>query len=240
MSDKVYIDGTYSFSHPTWHDEDAPWKASEIYKILDDNHLTPRRIVDIGCGAGGVLASLVDSFPPPRPLAVGFDISPDAINMARSREKPGLSFRCGDFLEGNESDFDLSLCVDVFEHVDDYLGFLRKLRLRAKMHVFHIPLDMYVSGLLRRGHLGMRREYGHIHYFDRFTAIETLKYTNYRIVDARYTHIAEDLLDVHPERKNLRRMIGNAGRRCLRSLLNEDWSNQILGGSSLLVLAAQN
>ena len=109
------------------------------------------------------------------------------------------------------------------------LGFLRKLRLRARMHVFHIPLDMYVSGLLRRGHLGMRREYGHIHYFDRFTAIETLKYTNYKIIDARYTHIAEDLLDVHPERKNLRRMIGNAGRRCLRSLLNEDWSNQNLG-----------
>ena len=183
-------------------------QSFNIYKILDDNHLTPRRIVDIGCGAGGVLASLVD-FSAAAPASSGIYISPDAIKMARSHEKPGLSFRCGDFLEGNELDFDLSLCVDVFEHVDDYLGFLRKLRLRARMHVFHIPLDMYVSGLLRRGHLGMRREYGHIHYFDRFTAIETLKYTNYRIVDSRYTHIAEDLLDVHPERKNFRRMIGN-------------------------------
>jgi SAM-dependent methyltransferase len=241
MSDKVYIDGTYSSSHPAWHDEDAPWKASQIYRILEDNNLKPHRIVDVGCGAGGVLASLVNSFPPSQPQAVGFDISPDAINMAcRVRAAPGFSFRCGDFLETNDADFDLLLCIDVFEHVEDYLGFLRKLRPRAKLHVFHIPLDMYISGLLRKGHLGMRQEYGHIHYFDRFTAIETLKYTNYRIIDARYTHIAEDLLDVHPERKNLRRMIGNTGRRCLRSLLNEDWSNQLLGGSSLLVLTSQN
>ena len=71
MSDKVYIDGTYSFSHPTWHDEDAPWKASEIYKILDDNHLTPRRIVDIGCGAGGVLASLVEFLSAAAPASSG-------------------------------------------------------------------------------------------------------------------------------------------------------------------------
>jgi methylase of polypeptide subunit release factors len=98
MSDKVYIDGTYSSSHPTWHDEDALWKALQIHRILVENNLKPHRIVDIGCGAGGVLASVVNSFPPPRPLGVGFDISPDAINMARrNREAPGCSFRCGDF-----------------------------------------------------------------------------------------------------------------------------------------------
>src|SRR5690606_39364807 len=45
--------------------------------------------------------------------------------------------------------FDLVLCIDVFEHIEDYLGFLRILRDKGTYKLFHIPLDMTVLSVLK-------------------------------------------------------------------------------------------
>ena len=52
-----YTGDAYAEKHPTWHDEYCAGKAGEIVKLLRRNNLHPRRIVDVGCGAGGVLQS---------------------------------------------------------------------------------------------------------------------------------------------------------------------------------------
>ena len=46
--------------------------------------------------------------------------------------------------------FDLLLMLDVFEHVEDYIGLLRAVRSKAKQKLFHIPLDLSVQSVLRR------------------------------------------------------------------------------------------
>ena len=38
-----------------WHEEDSPWKAKNIYKILEKNNLSPKSVCEIGCGSGEVL-----------------------------------------------------------------------------------------------------------------------------------------------------------------------------------------
>lgn len=40
------------------------------------------------------------------------------------------------------------MLIDVFEHIEDYMDFLRSINSRAKYFVFHIPLDMYIQGLI--------------------------------------------------------------------------------------------
>jgi SAM-dependent methyltransferase len=188
-AEQKYIDGTYAKSNPTWHQEVSAWKASKIVKILTRNSIRPCRIADVGCGAGGVLSSLLQQLPPPEPIGLGFDISPYAITKARLLQRTNLTFTCADFLTSGEHRFDLVICIDVFEHVEDYMDFLRRLRARSEFFVFHIPLDMNVKSLLSKWHVQQRRDVGHLHYFDYMTAICSLEETGYQVLDRFYTSI---------------------------------------------------
>jgi 2-polyprenyl-3-methyl-5-hydroxy-6-metoxy-1,4-benzoquinol methylase len=142
MSSDLYTGKGYAEANPGWHDEDGSAKAAKIAEIVRANNITCQKIVDVGCGTGGVLNALLQHDIFRDSTAVGYDIAPYAINLAKQRERDNLSFRCGDFLHANES-CDFLLCIDVFEHIDDYMGFLRKLRGRSKYTVFHIPLDTF-------------------------------------------------------------------------------------------------
>ena len=46
--------------------------------------------------------------------------------------------------------YDLILCIDVFEHVEDYIGFLKTLKNKSKYHIFNIPLDMCALKVLEK------------------------------------------------------------------------------------------
>ena len=122
--------------------------------------------------------------------------------------------------------------IDVFEHVEDYMGFLRKLRTKAQYKIFHIPLDLSVQGILRRSFLPARREsVGHLHYFTEDTALATLRDTGYRILEASFTTV--DAQIQHPTRK------GRIAKwpRTLLGKVNPSVASRVLGGFSLLVLA---
>ncbi len=207
---------------------DSAWKATQITKILTRNSLRPRRIADIGCGAGGVLSSLLQQLPPPEPIGVGFDISAYAIAKAQLLQRSNLTFVCGDLLTSDEASFDLVTCIDVFEHIEDYMSFLRRLRCKAEFFVFHIPLDMNVNSLLSKWHVKQRRDVGHLHYFDYMTALCSLEEAGYQVLDRFYTSIFY---------RNARGRMLRAFRHVVKAVGSEDLSVQLLGGASLMVLA---
>jgi SAM-dependent methyltransferase len=233
-SNLLYMGTDYAAANPGWHDEDASVKAAKIAEIVRANNITVPKIVDVGCGTGGILNTLLQDDIFRDSTAVGYDIAPYAVKLAKQRERDNLSFHCGDFLQTNES-FDCLLCIYVFEHIDDYMGFLRKLRGRSRYYVFHIPLDINHIGLLRGDHLRRRKEVGHLHYFDKATALATLRDTGFKIIDAQYTRM-EDALRIHPEWRTTTAILGIAGRRILRTITGEDLSVRLLGGASLMVL----
>jgi SAM-dependent methyltransferase len=84
----------------------------------------PLRIVDIGCGAAGMV-------PHVRELgyAIGVDPSPELVEFARQN---GIPARLGslpdDVSRSGEDPFDVVLLLDVLEHIDDDLAALRGLR----------------------------------------------------------------------------------------------------------------
>lgn len=127
--------------------------------------------------------------------------------------------------------FDLLLCIDVLEHVEDYLGFLKDLRCKATNKMFHIPLDMSVQWVLRnRPILLAREQVGHLHYFTKETAIATLNDTGYAILDWFYTPGAI------ASPRSFKARLARWPKRLL-STINQDLVVRILGGYSLLVLA---
>lgn len=226
----VYTDGTYLASHGSWHQEDSAWKANHIRTMLERNKVAFETLCEVGCGAGEILSVLARVFPGKR--LRGYEISPQAFVLCRGKERPGLSFTLGDLLTESGDTFDVLLAIDVFEHVEDYLGFLNKLRAKAVYKVFHIPLDLSVQSVLRaRPILKLRNDVGHLHYFTKETALATLRYAGYDIVDCFFTATAVDL----PNR-GWKADLMRLPRRALYAL-SPDWAARLLGGYSLMVLA---
>ena len=150
----------------------------------------------------------------------------------QKKSRDSLLFKLQDLLKDNDDYFDILMAIDVFEHVEDYFLFLRKIREKAKYKIFHIPLDLSVQTVLRSSPIIKSRKcVGHIHYFTKETALETLKDTGYEIVDYFYTSGSLEL----PNRgwkANLLKI-----PRKLAFSINKDFAVRLLGGYSLMVLA---
>jgi hypothetical protein len=225
----IYSNAEYLANNPTWHVEDSPWKAQKIYEILLRNNLRPSRIAEVGCGAGEILVQLKARLP--ESSFVGYEMSGQAFELARSRESEGVHFINANMLD-QAVHYDALLCIDVFEHVDDYIGFIKSLRHFADYKIFHIPLDLSAQAVARgEPLLDARRRVGHLHYFTKETALETIRYCGYEVIDANFTARAIDL----PNRglgTNLMRI-----PRILLSKFAPDLAARVLGGWSLMVLA---
>lgn len=226
-----YTDGGYLECNPTWHVEDSPWKAKHIFDMIARHTLMPATICEVGCGAGEVLVQLQGKLPDECRFW-GYDVSPQAHQLASQRANPRLQFRQADLLAEEETTFDLVLVIDLIEHLDDYYGFLRKLKPRGRHTIFHIPLDLSAYTVWRSYPiLDLRASVGHIHYFTKDTALAALADTGYEVLDWFYPE----------QRLNLR---GKPVRQKVLGLLrqamigaNRDLAVRLLGGRSLLVLA---
>ena len=223
----MYTDGCYASKNPGWHESHAPWKAAQVLSMLGDRNFRPDSIVDIGCGTGGVLEVIAGALNGTR--LVGYDPSSQAIGMVARSDRVDL--RVGTQKDVHEH-YDLLLSLDVFEHVEDYIGFLRSLRPIADWFIFHIPLDVSAQSVIReRSLLAARATVGHLHYFTRRTALASLETAGFQI-------ICDRLLFPHdaPNRK-VKTRIANIPRGLGRHL-RPQLSARILGGSTLLVLAS--
>jgi cyclopropane fatty-acyl-phospholipid synthase-like methyltransferase len=226
----IYTDGSYLQNNPHWHVEDSAWKAEHIARILERNGVAPAMVCEVGCGAGDILTHLSKQLSPSTSF-VGYEISPDAYAICSGKTGENLQFRLGDPLEDSER-FGLVMAVDVFEHVEDYFDFLRKLREKGTHKLFHIPLELSVWMVARgRPLLHQRHSVGHIHHFSKETALATLEDTGYRIVDYTYTSGRTELPALGWKSRLLK-----WPRKALYRL-DPDIAARTLGGYSLLVLA---
>ena len=226
-----YTNGRYLQDNPTWHVEDSPWKAEQIFQMIVRNGLRPSGVCDVGCGAGEVLACLQNRLHDSCRFW-GYEISPHAYELASRRANERLTFRQTDLLAEPAATFELVLVVDLLEHLDDYYGFLRKLKPHGRHFVFHIPLDLSAYSVWRSYPiLELRASVGHIHYFTKETALAALGETGYEIVDWFYPR-QQTVLRGKPARQKILALL-----RQLMLRANADLAVRLLGGRSLLVLA---
>ena len=224
-----YESGEYLANNPTWDEEDSLWKAGKVLQIFNSNNINPKSIVEVGCGAGGVLASLHDVLPCVE--YSGFDIAPDASKFWEKHSSK-IKYSVGDFLQEHTAHFDVLLLLDVIEHVPNPFEFLLALHGRADYYAFHIPLDLSASTVLRERNLVLgRKKVGHIHYFTKGIALALIEECGYQIIDWHYTGAA-----FTAPKTTLRGLLIRPLRRLLFAL-NHDLGVRILGGDTLMVLA---
>lgn len=223
----IYLDETYLDKNPTWHVEDSPWKAQQIQKMLRKHDIVVDTICEVGCGAGEILRQL--SLERPKTMFFGYELSPQAFELCKARGSARVKFFLQNILE-QDAHFDVLLCIDVFEHVEDYMGFLRSLKSKATYQVFHIPLDITVASVLRKTIVRARRSVGHLHYFTAETALATLRDCGYEVVDYFFTPSFNDL-----PAKTRNNNIARLPRKFLYAI-SPRLMVTLLGGCSLLVL----
>jgi len=226
----IYTDGTYLKNNHTWHQEDSPFKANWIIKIIQKNSLNLSTISEIGCGSGEILKKLSDKLDKSIKFS-GYEISPQAFAMCKQKENENLNFFLKDLLKEDKF-FDALLVIDVIEHIEDYFNFLRQVKTKAKYKIFHIPLDLSILNILRVNPIKLKRkEVGHIHFFTKEIILDSLRESGFKIIDYFYTNVSSGLLNQSFKSKLLK------FPRKFLYLINKDFTVRVLGGYSLMVLA---
>jgi SAM-dependent methyltransferase len=233
----IYKDGAYLDLNPTYHVEDSAWKAAHIVKLLRlyNNYdlAVCKDVIEVGCGGGQILQGLSTSGYFSNASYHGYDINPDAIELAQSLSRH-IEFQAIDFLDSAVTG-DLIVCADVFEHIDDYYGFLAKLRSKGRYFVFNIPLDISLLTTMRPALFASTyKTVGHVHFFTKATALLALQHAGYTVIGHLYAKAAL----YHFTRKNLTfKKLLRLGPQTIIDRLNEDLSATLLGGYSLVVFA---
>ena len=226
----IYKDGTYAAKNKAMGDDNAAWKAGNVLRIMKDAGLHPKTILEVGCGAGGILVELKKQLPEDVMFS-GLEPMPEAYAAASKRSDDRLSFKQATIDTPPDKQFDVVLCLDVFEHIEDYFKFLRGLRSFGGKFIFHIPLDMNTQMVFRASPIRRVREsVGHLHYFSKDTALASLEYCGYKILRHCYTRSWESKYSTFAFKlASLPRRLGYA--------IAPDFTARVLGGLPLLVLA---
>jgi SAM-dependent methyltransferase len=108
--------------------EDRHWwfvgKRLLVAALLGERLARPGlRVLDVGCGTGGVLAHLAD-----RAATAGVDRSRQALAHCRRRGLPHLACADMDRLPFASASFDLVLMLDVLEHFTDDVAVVARVR----------------------------------------------------------------------------------------------------------------
>ncbi len=232
--EELYTSGDYLEKWPTWHVEISPWQARQIRRMIERNHLAPRTICEVGCGAGEILKQL-QVYMSDDCTFYGYEISPQAFQLCQSRANERLHFKLADFTQEQDVFFDLVLFIDVIEHVQDFISFLRTSRSKSSYKILHVPLDMAAKTILQGRIFSMLEDHGHIHYFTKDIVLRMLKDIGYTVLDYFYTTPSIDL-PTNGVRGEMRRQAMRLPRKLLFSI-NNDLAARTLGGYSLMVLA---
>jgi 2-polyprenyl-3-methyl-5-hydroxy-6-metoxy-1,4-benzoquinol methylase len=83
----LYLDGRYLIKNPAWHVEQSAGKAKD--------RISPSNACEVGCGAGEVLKQMQPK-PAAEAILWGYDVSLQAIELAKNRTNERLRFRLAD------------------------------------------------------------------------------------------------------------------------------------------------
>jgi len=228
-SSSIYSNGEYLNNNKNWHVEDSPYKVNFVLKAIQQNKIEFSNCADVGCGAGLIIEILSEHFP--KASFTGYDLSDDVIEIWNSRKiNSNLNYQKSNILL-EEKYFDLIICLDVIEHIEDYYSFLRNIRLKGDNFIFNIPLDMNVMKILTPGIRLAREEVGHIHYFNVYTAIKSLEDCGFTIVESQ---LSMAFLSIAP--RNFRQFLA-LPFRFFSLIFGKRLSVKLFGGASLVIYA---
>lgn len=171
----------YVRKHPFLHVEDSPWKIRQILPLVDSfigyQKKTEINILDVGGGAGLILKAVsmyIETKHNIRVNKIALDLSREMLQRQKS-ENPDLRKALNEDIRKtslNNKEIDLTLMIDVLEHVPNAEEALEEVRRCSGFVIFKVPLEYNLYSraynFIKRG---KPRQYaieniGHINAFD--------------------------------------------------------------------------
>jgi SAM-dependent methyltransferase len=229
----AYSSGDY-FADPTRHGEDAVFKATccldLLGRVASEERIRFESYIDVGCGSGDAVQLVASGLRGAGHMlqsVKGYDVSPHVSALSAT----GIEFVCADFTQSSEH-VDLVTLFDVFEHVQDPIGFLKRVATKSKYCAFHIPLDDSWNVALRDLFRPNLKKPGHLIALNTASALNILAFAGLRVLDYEYTFAFRA-----PSGHRTLLMKGIYPLRALIAKISPYLLSRTLGGASLLVIA---
>lgn len=165
--------GGINYSHyPFFHTEDSPRKIGEIMQVVPA-YFRVNSMLDVGCDAALITRAIGEAYR--AKIVHGLDMSVPAFDLIRQQlsvfpQSRVIQQEFGQF----EADivYDLTMFIDVLEHIEDPLEGLKKAAAISKYAVVRFPLEETCMNEVNRRLRGkdykkmMEERYGHIQHFN--------------------------------------------------------------------------
>jgi ubiquinone/menaquinone biosynthesis C-methylase UbiE len=213
-----YVTDEYIVKNPSLHEEDSPWKVSKIIPLIDTFVEGLNRdeinLLDVGGGAGLILNAVsyyIEETCKIKVMKFALDLSPGMLKIQKKRNqdiKKSLNEDISKTSLANK-EMDLTLMIDVLEHVTNPTETLKELQRISKFVIFKVPLednlllrtlDFIRSGKYRQHEIEFM---GHINVY-RFDKLkhQIEDYTG-EVLDYYFTNIFEYFLNSDTILKNM-------------------------------------
>jgi SAM-dependent methyltransferase len=184
-----------------WRALGAQNKAAHIQALCFRAGIKPRRLVEIGCGDGALLAALSS-----RKLGArldGFELSAEAAELARDKRIPNaerIEAYDGEHVPAANDAYDLAILSHVVEHVPEAEPLLREAARLAAYVIVEVPLEDNLSAR-RPAVRAAAARIGHVHAFNRQAVRRLLERADLTVVEeltdplslAHHTYFAANL-----------------------------------------------
>ena len=234
----IYTSGEYANKNHSYHIEDSEFKWSNFFKVLKNSIIDFKKIIsvtEVGCGSGQILVEAKKSglFSYECKFE-GYDINPDAINLAKKNSKE-IDFFNEDFVTTNKNKRDLIIAADVFEHVENSHNFLKEHKNKSEFFLFKNTLEIRLLTMLRSKNIFEHsfEKVGHLHFYTKKTAILLLKSCGYEILNYEY---ANNRFKEFKDKKSFKQFLLSIPQYVV-SIFNNNLACSLFGGYSLVVLA---
>lgn len=134
---QIWLDSTMSYSCALWEGEDSLFKAQENklqFHIEKAHAQNASRVLDIGCGWGGLLQMLQSTYKVAQP--VGLTLSKQQYNWIQEKDWPGVEVRLENWQNHHPNQlYDAIISIGAFEHFAQ-LGLSREERVKIYRRFF--------------------------------------------------------------------------------------------------------
>jgi SAM-dependent methyltransferase len=174
VSTREFYEAGYAVGDPRmghWRAIGARSKAAHVETLTKRAGLTPRTVVEIGCGDGAVLAEMAA-----RGWVVdGFELAENAATHARGRNVARkVEAFDGEHVPAASDEYDLAVLSHVLEHVPDPLPLLKEAARVGRWVLVEVPLEDNRSAR-RPAKQKLSKEAGHLHAFNRQEVLRLVK-----------------------------------------------------------------
>lgn len=206
----LYLTDEYILKNPSIHEEDSPWKINKIIPLINNfiSNFNKNEVflLDVGGGAGLILNAVADYIKDNFTINVNkfaIDLSPGILKIQKKNNPDLIKILNQDIRKTSflNKEIDLTLMIDVLEHVPNPIEALVELRRISRYVILKVPLEdnlyLNILNLLKRGKIraDLINNFGHINIYNYRHLISQIMENTGQILLSNFTNVFDYYLN---------------------------------------------